>query len=307
MSFNQERIHKILITGASGLIGGELIPTLEAKGHEIYKLSRKAAKGAKEIQWDAELGFSESEQAKLENFDAVVHMVGENVAGGSWTEEKKRRIRDSRVVGTRTLVDAFKKTKDPPKIFVSASAIGFYGDRGDEPVDEKSAPGKGFLAEMCAEWEAESKKANDFGARVVMPRIGIVLTKDGGALGKMVTPFKFGLGGKMGSGKHWMSWIAIDDLIRIVHFALENEDLQGAINASAPNPVTNEEFTKTLGKVLHRPTFFTMPEFAIKLMFGEMGETLLLEGQRVLPKKLQDAGFEFKFENLEDAFKNVLE
>ena len=175
------------------------------------------------------------------------------------------------------LVDALKKTKNPPKIFVSASAIGFYGDRKDETFDEDSPKGEGFLAEMCDAWETESEKAEDFGARVVMPRIGIVLSKDGGALAKMLTPFKFGVGGAIGSGKQWMSWIALDDLIRILHLRARKRKLSGAINAIAPNPVTNEEFTKTFGKVLHRPTILPVPEFAIKLIFGEMGETLLLK------------------------------
>lgn len=298
---------KILISGASGLVGTHLIPVLEAKGYEIFKLVRKTPRGADEIQWDAKTEFSDTEQAKLENFDAVVHLAGDNVASENWSDDKKRRIRESRVVGTRALVDALKKTENPPKTFVSASASGFYGDRKDEILTEESAKGAGFLPDVCDEWEAEARKAEEFGARVVNPRIGVVLAKDGGALEKMLTPFKLGVGGVIGSGKQWMPWIALDDLIGVIVFALENENLTGAVNTIAPEIVTNEEFTKTLGKAINRPTILPIPAFAIKLLYGEMGETLLLQGQRMTPKKLQDAGFEFQFPNLEGALKHVLE
>lgn len=297
---------KILISGASGLVGTNLIPALQANGHEIYKLVRKTPQSSDEIQWDAGEGFSENEQSKLENFDAVVHLAGDNVASENWSDEKKRKIKESRTVGTRVLVDAFKQLKNPPKHFISASAIGFYGDRKDEILTEQSAKGVGFFPEVCDEWEREAKKAEDFGARVVCMRIGVVLAKDGGALEKMLTPFRFGVGGTIGSGKQWMSWIALDDIVSIIRFFLENAELQGSFNLTAPRPATIAEFTKTLGKVLNRPTVLPLPEFAIKLMFGEMGETLLLQGARVLPKRLEEAGYEFQFTNLEDAMRHVL-
>jgi len=297
---------KILISGASGLVGEHLIPTLIAKGHEVHRLVRQTPKSADEIEWNAETGFSESEQAKLENFDAVVHLAGDNVASENWSDEKKRKIKESRTVGTRVLVDALKKLQNPPKHFVSASAIGFYGNRGSEILNEESSQGEGFLPEVCAAWEDEIKRAESLPARVAYLRIGVVLAKDGGALEKMLTPFKFGVGGTIGSGNQYMSWIALDDLTKMILFVLENEDLRGAFNAVAPNPATNKEFTKTLGTVLNRPTFLPVPEFAIKMLFGEMGETLLLDGARVVPQKLLDAGFDFDYLNLEAAMRHVL-
>ncbi len=295
---------KILISGASGLVGTHLIPTLLAKGHQIYKLVRRAPRGIDEIEWDAEKGFGDEE--KLEDFDAVIHLAGDNIASENWSEEKKRKIRDSRVVGTRVLVDALKRRIVPPKHFISASAIGFYGNREAELLNEESVVGKGFLPEICEEWESEALKAVNFGARVVLLRTGVVLAKDGGALAKMLTPFKFAVGGVVGSGKQYMSWIALDDVIKIIHFALDNTDLSGAINVTAPNAVTNEEFTRTLGKVINRPTILPIPEFAIKLLFGEMGETLLLEGARVYPQKLLDANFAFDYTDLETALRQIL-
>jgi uncharacterized protein (TIGR01777 family) len=292
---------KILISGATGLLGKHLIPTLEAKGHEIFSLVRKESKNSNEIQWDTEEGFGESEQTKLEGMDAVLHFAGEPI-GQTWT-----KVKESRTTGTRVLVTALGKTKNPPKHFISASAIGYYGNRGDEILTEESSPGEGFLPEICVAWENEARKAADFGARVVFLRTGIALSKDGGALAQMLTPFSFGVGGVVGSGQQWMSWIALEDLISVINFVLENENVRGPVNATAPEPVTNQTFTKTLGEVLNRPTFIPVPEFGVKFMFGEMGENLLLQGSRVLPKKLQDLGFAFKYPELKEALKKAIE
>jgi uncharacterized protein len=295
---------KILISGSTGLVATHLMPRLLADGHEIVKLVRKSPKSADEIQWDAATGFSDSEVAKLEGIDAVVHLAGDNVASGSWTDSKKRSIRESRIVGTRVLVENLARMKNPPKVFVSASAIGFYGNRGDEILSDDSAKGTGFFPDVCEAWETEAKKAEQF-ARIVCLRIGVILTEDGGALEKMLTPFKLGVGGVVGSGKQYMPWIAIDDIVGIFKFALENE-ISGSFNTTAPNPVTNHDFTKALGNALNRPTFFPIPEFAIKLMFGEMGETLLLQGCRVIPKRIQELGYKFQFENINNALKHIL-
>lgn len=298
---------RILISGASGLVGTHLMPVLQEKGHEIFRLVRKPPKNESEIQWDAAKGFSDTQQARLEGFDAVVHLAGDNVASENWSAEKKRRIRESREIGTRVLVEALRKTQNPPKTLVSASAVGFYGNRKDEVLTEDSPKGEGFFPEVCDAWEREARRAEEFGVRVVNPRIGVVLAKEDGALAKMLTPFKLGVGGVVGSGEQYMSWIALEDLIRIIVFALENESLRGAYNATAPTPATNEEFVKTLGKVINRPTFLPTPSFAVKLLFGEMGETLLLEGCRVVPKRLQEAGFEFKYADLEAAMRAALD
>lgn len=296
---------KILISGASGLLGTNLIPALRAQGHDVFKLVRKAPQADDEIQWDARTGFSDAEKARLDNFDAVIHLAGDNIASENWSDEKKKKIRESRVLGTKVLVDALKDAQNPPRTFISASATGFYGDGKEAILTEDIPKGEGFLPDLCDEWEQEARKAESF-ARVVLMRTGIVLAKDGGALEKMLTPFKFGVGGTIGSGKQWMSWIALDDEISAIQFFLDNENLSGAFNLTAPNPVRNEEFTETLGKVLHRPTLLPVPAFGIKLLFGEMGERLLLEGARVLPKNLEAAGYKFIHPHLEDAMREAV-
>jgi len=295
---------KILTTGATGLIGRALQKSLRAKGHELLLASRTPPKDNSYIQWDIHDGFAEPE--KLEGIDAVVHLAGENISALRWTEEKKKAIRESRVLGTRNIVDTISELKQRPKVMIASSAIGFYGDRGDEELTETSKAGKNFLADVSREWESEARRAEDSGVRTVLLRTGIVLSKDGGALGTMLTPFKFGLGGVIGDGKQWMSWISLDDHIGVINFALENESIRGAVNSVSPNPVRNQEFTTVMGEVLYRPTFIPVPEFAVHLAFGEMGEALLLDSMKVVPKRLMDAGFKFKFPDLKKAIENAV-
>ena len=296
---------KILIGGSHGLVGTALIKSLETEGHEIFRLVRHAPTSKTEVEWSPDR-YSIA-LARIEGFDAVVNLAGENIAEGRWTDEKKRRIRESRVKGTKLLGDALANLEVPPKTFVCASAIGYYGDRGDELLTETSAPGNNFLAKVCAEWEEATALATEKGIRVVNARFGVILDTNGGALKKMLPPFRMGVGGKIGNGKQWMSWIALDDVIGAIQFALANDSIKGPINFVAPSPVTNAEFTKTLGKVLSRPTILPIPTFAIKLLFGEMGEALLLGGQRVAPKRLIAGGYVFSHPQLEQALVHILE
>jgi uncharacterized protein (TIGR01777 family) len=243
---------------------------------------------------------------QLASADAVIHLAGESIAEGRWNDAKKRRIRESRELGTRFLAESITRLPRRPQVLVSASAVGYYGDRGDEQLTEDSPAGNGFLPEVCRAWEAACRPAAEAGVRVVNIRIGVVLDKNGGALAKMLLPFKLGAGGRIGSGRQWWSWIALDDLIRVFRTAIDNESLTGAINGTAPQPVTNREFTNTLGKVLRRPTIFPMPAFAARLALGEMANDLLLASARVLPKRLKENGFQFQHPELEGALRSVL-
>jgi uncharacterized protein len=296
---------QIAITGSTGLVGSHLTSFLTTGGHEVVPLVRsEPSPDRREIRWDPEGGAIDT--AALEGLDAVVHLAGENIATGRWTEDKKQRIRHSRVNGTRVLSQALTGLQNPPKVLVSASAIGYYGDRGDEMLDEHSGPGSFFLSEVCREWEEATGPAREKGIRVVNLRIGVVLSPKGGALGKMLPPFRMGAGGVVGSGKQWMSWIVLDDLVTAIHFAITHENLQGPVNVVSPNPVTSREFTKTLGKVLGRPTLVPMPAFAAKLALGQMADELLLASARIFPKELQQAGFEFAYPDLESGLRHLL-
>lgn len=295
---------KLLISGSHGLVGKALVKSLEAEGREIFRLVRHAPGSDSEIEWSPDR-YSIA-LARLEGFDAVVHLAGESIASGRWDEEKKRKIRESRVKGTKLLSDALANLARPPKTLISASAIGYYGNRGDELLTETSSPGDDFLAGVCVEWENATAHAAEKGIRVVNTRFGIILDSEGGALAKMLTPFRMGVGGKIGSGKQWMSWIALDDVVGAIRLALTNETLRGPVNFVASNPVPNAEFTKTLGEALSRPTLFLIPAFAARLVFGEMADALLLSGQRVEGKRLKEAGYQFSFPQLEGALKRVL-
>ena len=294
---------KILVAGASGLVGSALIPSLTADGHEATCLVRSSPK-ADEIEWHPNRGLIDA--ARLEGFEAIINLAGESIAEGRWTDEKKRKIRDSRVNGTHLLSETIAKLATKPHVFLCASATGFYGDRDNEILDETSESGGGFLGTVCREWEDATEPATKAGVRVVNLRFGPILAREGGMLGKMLTPFKMGMGGKVGSGKLFISWISLEDAINAIVLAINDESIRGPLNVVSPNPVTNEEFTKTLGHVLNRPTALAMPAFAARLAFGEMADEMLLVSQRVMPKRLNAAGFEFKYPGLESALRHYL-
>ena len=300
---------RVLVSGISGPIGTALLPTLKASGAQITRLTRGGARypahsagDEHHIPWDPAQPLSAN---AVSGFDAVVHLAGESIVG-RWTDEKKRKIRDSRVLGTQNLAQALAQAKEKPQVFLCSSAIGYYGSRGDEILQEESAPGEGFLPDVCREWEAATQAAADAGIRTVQIRTGVVLSPKGGALGKMLTPFKLGVGGRIGDGRQWMSWIDVQDMVGAIHHILKSDLLHGPVNMVAPKPVTNEEFTKTLASVLSRPAIFPVPAFVVKLAFGEMGETVLLGSQRVEPTRLVTSGYPFRFSTLRASLENVV-
>jgi uncharacterized protein len=301
---------RILVSGVSGPIGAALLPSLRAAGYSVVRLVRGAATGGAQgsahndgqIAWDPARPISPD---AVSGFDAVIHLAGESIIG-RWTTEKKQKIRVSRVAGTSNLAQALANAKVKPRVFVSSSAIGYYGDRGSEILKEESAAGTGFLPDVCREWEMATEAAAKAGIRTVQIRTGVVLSAAGGALARMLTPFKLGLGGTIGSGLQWMSWIDVQDMVGAIQHIVKTDPLRGPINLVAPAPVRNVEFTKTLASVLSRPAIFPMPAFIVKLIFGEMGETVLLGSQRVEPAQLVASGYSFQFRELRNSLKATL-
>lgn len=296
---------RVLVSGSSGLVGSALVPFLKAEGHRVSRLVRRTPQGGgEEIFWDPQSGILEVDS--LEGIDVVVSLAGENIGEGRWTEEKKKRILESRVMGTGLLSETLSKLDPSPKVLVCASAVGYYGDTGDRMVSEEEGPGDLFLSKVCLELEVSAKDAERTGIRVVFLRIGAVLTPAGGALGKMLLPFKLGMGGKVGSGRQFFSWVTMDDLLGIIIHVIREEVLRGPVNAVSPHPVTNLEFTKRLGKVLGRPTLVPVPALAVRALFGQMGEEVLLAGTRVEPRKLADTNYPFRYPYLEQALRHLL-
>ena len=300
---------KILVTGATGLVGSALVDVLSREGHTVCRLVRPQTKagggtpGAFDVAWDPETG--ELGGAAV-GADAVVNLAGASIADGRWTEERKRVLRASRVDATRALVGALAKMNAKPAVLASASAIGFYGNRGDEILDEASAAGDDFLADVAKDWEAEALRAEAFRTRVVIARFGVVLAKRGGALPKMMLPFRFGVGGRIGSGKQWMSWVALEDVVEVLKLALSDAMVRGQINVVSPEPVTNAAFTKELAGALHRPALFPAPEFALRLLMGEMADALLLSSQRVVPGTLSRLSYRFLYPQLGQALQKII-
>lgn len=298
---------KVLLSGASGFVGAALQKHLKSCGHQVVRLVRDPKSLADDtIFWDPEHG--KADAADLEGFDAIINLSGENIAGSRWNDKQKTQILESRVKSTFTLAKILAKLKRPPEVFICASAVGIYGNRGNQLCNEDTPSGNGFLAEVCRKWEAAAAPAKDKGIRTVHLRFGIVLSKKGGALAKMLPPFKLGLGGRFGDGKQYMSWITIEDLVAIVLFAMTQRRLQGPVNTVTPHPVTNEQFTKSLGKAIKRPAFFNVPAFMLKAIFGkEMAEEMFLNSTRVEPLRLNEAGYSFLYPELNTALQHLTE
>jgi uncharacterized protein (TIGR01777 family) len=299
---------KILMSGVTGLIGRALSQKLQAEGHRIIGLSRSPEKAANlpveaMLRWEPEAGLTPAEA--FDGIEAVIHLAGEPVADGRWTAERKQRIRNSRVISTRNLVEAMRSLTNKPRVFVAGSAVGIYGDRSDEVLDENAKPGTDFLADVCMEWEGEANRARELGIRTVEVRTGVVLAKEGGALAKMLPPFKLGIAGPLGSGNQYFPWIHLDDIVGLFEMALKNESLNRPLNGCAPEPVTNREFTRQLADALHRIAIIPVPEFALRLLYGEMAG-VLLASQRVVPKVALDMDYQFVYPDLPSALKNLI-
>jgi uncharacterized protein (TIGR01777 family) len=295
----------VLVSGSSGLIGSALVAFLQSEGHGVNRLVRsKSTRYEKQVLWDPQAGSLDVEG--LRGIDAVVHLAGENIAAGRWTTARKANIRDSRIKGTRLLSESLASLGQPPSVLASASAVGYYGDQGDKILDEQSDSGSSFLADVCRQWEEATKPAAEAGIRVVHLRTGMVLSSSGGALAKLLTLFRFGMGGRLGGGWQYTSWITLDDAVGAIRHCLVNESLHGAVNLVSPNPVTNREFTKAFGKVLKRPTWFAVPAAALHLALGEMADELLLASACATPTRLLASGYRFRHPELEAALRHEL-